>query len=191
MTEEENKVWMPWELWGGLGQHQTPNFSFLIICLRFFSSCPLSWLSTKESSQWLPLWSKRNLLCRPPPAPSPYPTPWEPGCRRPSCGLTCPSLWLFLLGSVLSLWLYAEWCLQVLPPLHLCISMPTVTLLNLFSSLRPVELGLCAAFRLTVHSGFSMFALPAFSGSHRYVSCASIWPVMHVLNSYLHSLSPF
>lgn len=60
-----------------------------------------------------------------------------------------------------------------------------------FLSQRPVEPSFCAASGLTVHSGICMLFLSASSGRHGSGSGASVWLIVHVLNSYLHSLSPF
>lgn len=86
--------------------------------------------------------------------------------------------------------LNAERHLEVLLQQLMYISMPTMTLLNLFFIPETCGAGLRAARGLTAQR-LPRDSLSAFPGRLRGVSSASIGPAVRVLNSYLHSLSPF
>lgn len=121
---------MSWVICWGLGavselKFQAPGYlsKILLITPSFPSSPP------KNSRQLLPLWSNRSFLCS---FPSPSPPQLENGGSwSPTFRFTCPSLWV-LFGSVIYSLLNAEWCPEVLLQQLMCISMPTMTLLNLF-----------------------------------------------------------
>lgn len=166
------------------------SVSFLFIYVRFFSSCPLS---TKEQKPLTPTSITGRFWCWSP-APLSRHRLDHRGGRSPTLGPPHPSLWARL-GSVIYPSLNTERCLEVLLQQLLCISMPTATLLNsffFFFSI-PETGGAESVCCLRISRALWLFrvSLPAFSGRHWWVSRASIWPVVHVLNSYLHSLSPF
>ena len=116
------------------------------------------------------------------------------GGRSNTFSAPCPSPQA-LLGSEIYSLLNAEWCLEVLLQQLLCISMPTTTLLSslffFFFILGTCGAGSLCSLRISRAQWLSRVLLSAFSGRHGCVNCASIWPVVRVLNSYLHSLSPF
>lgn len=202
MTDERNNVWVSWRICWVFSAVSDLKFWFpdylykVLVIVPSFPGCP-----PKNWSQLLLLWLNRNFLSWFPPS-TPTPPPHRPASSpSPSLitqvvGVTSlvlpalPSLWV-LFGGVIYSWLNAEWCLEVLLQQLPYIFMPTVTLLNLFFIPETCGAGSLCSLRINCAQWLSMFSLSAFSGRHGCVSRASIWPVVHVLNSYLHSLSPF
>lgn len=198
MTDERNKVWVNWRICWVLSAVSDFKFRFpdylykVLVIVPSFPGCP-----PKNWSQLLPPWLNRNFLSWFSPLLSPCPaSSSSPSLITQVVGVTplvlpaLPSLWV-LFGSVIYSWLNAEWCLEVLLQQLTYIFMPTVTLLNLFFLPETCGAGSLCSLRINCAQWLSMFSLSAFSGRHGCVSRASIWPVVHVLNSYLHSLSPF